>query len=617
MAAVRAAASLAAPAARLGAHLETDKATARVARTVAHRGSRRARAAPTRASAAEAAPKAGAEASDEVRRVDFPEPSRPFSAVAPRSPLATPRDDGDARLEGFGRLTRSQTRLLLFVPQSTPEYEAVIGIETHVQINTSTKAFCKCSTTYGNEPNTQTCPVCMGFPGTLPVLNEGVVRKAVTLGVGLNCALRRVSKFDRKQYFYPDLPKGYQISQFDEPYGEHGFVDVVMPVEDGGGERRVGITRAHMEEDAGKLTHFPAKGDQKGYALADYNRAGVALVEIVTEPDLRTGREVAAYGAELRRLVRYLDVGDGNLSEGSMRCDVNVSVRPKGRERFGTKVEVKNMNSFNAMSRAVDFEVARQTEMILAGREHDIVQETRTWDEARQCTVSMRKKEGLADYRYFPEPDLPPLEFSDAFVDACRDGMPELPAQVRARYKALGLPAADVQVLVEDTELVRYFDACLEHGGAPAKPLANWLTGDVTAWLKSDAKRAVGSMPLRPGALAEFVTLIETGVMSGKAGKDILPDLLAGAVSVEGHDGGFSSVLELVEERGLTQMSDPDAIAAIVDEVLAANPDQLAQFRAGKDKLKGFFVGAVLRESGGRANPALANEILMRKLKGE
>ena len=323
----------------------------------------------------------------------------------------------------------------------------MIGIETHVQINTNTKAFCKCSTTYGNEPNTQTCPVCMGFPGTLPVLNGGVVRKAVTLGLGLNCSLRNVSKFDRKQYFYPDLPKGYQISQFDEPYGEHGFVDVVMPVEDGGGERRVGITRAHMEEDAGKLTHFPAKSGKPGYALADYNRAGVALVEIVTEPDLRTGREVAAYGAELRRLVRYLDVGDGNLSEGSMRCDVNVSVRPKGREEFGTKVEVKNMNSFNAMSRAVDFEVARQTEMILKGREHEIVQETRTWDEARQCTVSMRKKEGLADYRYFPEPDLPPLEFSEAFVSQCRAAMPELPSEVRLRYRDLGLPAGDIQVL--------------------------------------------------------------------------------------------------------------------------------------------------------------------------
>ena len=612
MAAVRAAASLAAPAARLGAHRETDKATARVARIVAQPGSRRARAAPTRASAAEAAAKADSEESDKVRRDNALEQSRPSTTVAPLSPLATPRDASS----GFRSKGTPDTLLLRSDPQAT-EYEAVIGIETHVQINTKTKAFCKCSTTYGNEPNTQTCPVCMGFPGTLPVLNESVVRKAVTLGVGLNCELRNTSKFDRKQYFYPDLPKGYQISQFDEPYGERGFVDVVMPVEDGGGERRVGITRAHMEEDAGKLTHFPAKGKEPGYALADYNRAGVALVEIVTEPDLRTGREVAAYGAELRRLVRYLDVGDGNLSEGSMRCDVNVSVRPKGRERFGTKVEVKNMNSFNAMSRAVDFEVARQTEMILAGREHEIVQETRTWDEARQCTVSMRKKEGLADYRYFPEPDLPPLEFSEAFVDACRKGMPELPAQVRARYKALGLPAADIQVLVEDIEMVKYFDDCLEHGDVPAKPLANWLTGDVTAWLKSDAKHAVGSMPLRPRVLAEFVTLIETGVMSGKAGKDILPDLLDGAVSVDGQDGDHASVLALVEARGLTQISDPDAIAAIVDTVLAANPDQLAQFRAGKDKLKGFFVGAVLRESGGRANPALANEILMRKLQGE
>jgi aspartyl-tRNA(Asn)/glutamyl-tRNA(Gln) amidotransferase subunit B len=301
-------------------------------------------------------------------------------------------------------------------------------------------------------------------------------------------------------------------------------------------------------------------------------------------------------------------------------------VRPKGREEFGTKVEVKNMNSFNAMSRAVDFEVARQTEMILKGREHEIVQETRTWDEARQCTVSMRKKEGLADYRYFPEPDLPPLEFSEAFVSQCRAAMPELPSEVRLRYRDLGLPAGDIQVLVEDTELVKYFDACLEHGDKTiAKPLANWLTGDVTAWLKSDAGNAIASMPLRPSVLAEFVCLIETGVMSGKAGKDILPDLLRGVVSgedlseseSEDSDGSFATVRALVEERGLTQISDPDAIGAIVDAVLAANPDQLAQFRAGKDKLKGFFVGAVLRESGGRANPALANEILMRKLKGE
>ena len=461
---------------------------------------------------------------------------------------------------------------------------------------------------YGDEPNTHTCPVCMGFPGTLPVLSDGVVKKAVQLGLGLNCDVRRTSKFDRKQYFYPDLPKGYQISQFDEPFGERGFVDVALPVEDGGGVRRVGITRAHMEEDAGKLTHFPAKGKEPGYALADYNRAGVALVEIVTEPDLRTAREVAAYGAEIRRLVRYLDVGDGNLSEGSMRCDVNISVRPVGREAFGTKVEVKNMNSFNAMSRAVDFEIQRQTALIDEGKGDEIVQETRTWDEARQCTVSMRKKEGLADYRYFPEPDLPPLEFDDAFVETCRAEMPELPDSVRARYAELGLPPADVQVLVEDKELVAYFDAALV-AGAPAKQAANWLTGDIMAWLKAQKDETVSTMPLSAGALAEFTAMIEDGVISGKIGKDILPDLLTGA---DGKTPG-----EIVEERGLKQISDPAEIEAIVDKVLAANPGQLEQFRGGKEKLKGFFVGAVLKESGGRANPAMSNEILMRKLKGE
>ena len=461
---------------------------------------------------------------------------------------------------------------------------------------------------YGDEPNTHTCPVCMGFPGTLPVLSDGVVKKAVQLGLGLNCDVRLKSKFDRKQYFYPDLPKGYQISQFDEPFGERGFVDVALPVEDGGGVRRVGITRAHMEEDAGKLTHFPAKGEEPGYALADYNRAGVALVEIVTEPDLRTAREVAAYGAEIRRLVRYLDVGDGNLSEGSMRCDVNISVRPVGREAFGTKVEVKNMNSFNAMSRAVDFEIARQTSLIDEGKGDEIVQETRTWDEARQCTVSMRKKEGLADYRYFPEPDLPPLEFDDAFVETCEAEMPELPDSVRARYAELGLPPADVQVLVEDKELVAYFDAALV-AGAPAKQAANWLTGDIMAWLKARKDATVSTMPLSAVALAEFTAMIEDGVISGKIGKDILPDLLTGA---DGKTPG-----EIVEERGLKQISDPAEIEAIVDKVLAANPGQLEQFRGGKEKLKGFFVGAVLRESGGRANPAMSNEILMRKLKGE
>ena len=493
------------------------------------------------------------------------------------------------------------------------QFEAVIGIETHVQLNCRTKAFCRCAAVYGDEPNTHCCPTCMGYPGTYPVLSEGVVRKAVQLGLGLNARVRRRSKFDRKQYFYPDLPKGYQISQFDEPIAEGGYIDVVIPVEDGGGVRRIGITRAHVEEDAGKLTHYPAKGDTPGYALADYNRAGVALVEIVSEPDMRTGREVAAYGAELRRLVRYLDVGDGNLSEGSMRCDVNVSVRPVGREAFGTKVEVKNMNSFNAMSRAIDFEIDRQTALIRSGKGDEIVQETRTWDEGRQVTVSMRKKEGLADYRYFPEPDLPPLEFDEAFFERCRDAMPELPASVRARYAALGLPPADVQVLVEDKALVEYFDEAVAMG-APAKQCANWLTGDVTAWMKTQPAGSDGAsvarMPLRPKALAEFCELIDAGVISGKIGKDILPELLDGSA-------GEDSPRAIVEARGLTQISDPGEIEAIVAKVLEANPGQLEQFRAGKEKLKGFFVGAVLRESGGRANPALSNEILMRMLKGE
>ena len=478
-----------------------------------------------------------------------------------------------------------------------------------MQINAKTKAFCRCAAVYGDEPNTNTCPVCMGFPGTLPVLNEEVVRKAVQLGMGLNCDIRRRSTFDRKQYFYPDLPKGYQISQFEEPIAEHGSIEVVIPVEDGGGTRKIGITRAHMEEDAGKLTHFPAKGGKPGYALADYNRAGVALVEIVSEPDLRTGREVAAYGAELRRLVRYLDVGDGNLSEGSMRCDVNVSVRPKGQKEFGTKVEVKNMNSFNAMSRAIDYEIERQTTLIRAGKGDEVVQETRTWDEGRQNTVTMRKKGGEADYRYFPEPDLPALVIDEAFMKQCEETMPELPGQIRARYAELGLPPADVQVLVEDKELVVYFDEVLA-AGAPAKQAANWLTGDIMAYLKNAKDVTVSTLPLTPTALAEFCVMIEDGTISGKIGKDILPDLLTGA------EGGKTPG-EIVEERGLKQISDPAEIEAIVDKVLEENPGQLEQYRGGKDKLKGFFVGAVLRASGGRANPALSNEILMRKLKGE
>jgi len=482
-------------------------------------------------------------------------------------------------------------------------FEAVIGIETHVQLNSKTKAFCRCAYEYGVEPNTRVCPVCMGHPGTLPVLNSAVVKKGIMIGTALGTKIRRSSKFDRKQYFYPDLPKGYQISQFEEPLCHDGSIDVVLPVEDGGEVKRVGITRAHLEEDAGKLTH--AKGeDGKKYSYADYNRAGVALLEIVTEPDLRTGREVAAYGAELRRIVRFLDACDGDMSKGSMRNDVNVSIRPVGRETFGTKVEVKNMNSFNAMARAIDYEIARQEELIRSGRGDEIVQETRTWDEGAQKTVTMRKKEGLADYRYFPEPDLPRMNLSEKFISDVVASMPELPSAIRARYASLGLPQADVQVLVEDKELVSYFDRALDSPAKPsAKQVANWLTGDIMAHLKN-AKLDISQLPLGAEDLGEFCAMIDSGEISGKIGKDLLPELL--------QRGG--SAKKLVADRGLSQISDPAEIEALVDGVLDANPGQLEQYRAGKTKLKGFFVGACLKASGGRANPTLVDTILVAKL---
>jgi aspartyl-tRNA(Asn)/glutamyl-tRNA(Gln) amidotransferase subunit B len=507
-----------------------------------------------------------------------------------------------------------------FPIDANTKFEPTIGIETHVQLHTKTKAFCGCHYSYGANANTQICPICMGHPGTYPKLSEEVVEKGVQIGLALNCKIREVSKFDRKQYFYPDLPKGYQISQFDEPLCEHGSIKVVIPVEEGGGEATIGITRAHLEEDAGKLNHVGGSGNVSTatHSLADYNRAGVALLEIVTEPDFKNGKEVSAYGQELRRIVRYLKASDGNLNEGSMRCDVNVSVKPVGRKRFGTKVEVKNMNSFNAMARAIDYEIERQEKLYKEGRGDEIVQETRTWDDQNQRTVTMRKKEGLADYRYFPEPDLNPLVCSPTYVSNVRKEMPELPNEIRDRYKALGLPDGDIQVLVEDENLVRFYDEILSaninsssSGGEKkevniSKQAANWLTNDLLAFVKNEKLASPYDLKLKPEEIAEFCFLIENGEISGKIGKDILPDLLS--------NGG--SPRKLVEEKGLMQISDPVEIEKIVQKVLDANQSQLEQYRSGKTKLKGFFVGACLRESGGRANPSLTDEILMRLLEG-
>ncbi|GJP73465.1 hypothetical protein CLOP_g4176 [Closterium sp. NIES-67] len=481
---------------------------------------------------------------------------------------------------------------------SEEEFEAVIGIETHVQLSTDTKAFCSCPSRYGAPPNEHVCATCMGLPGALPVLNGAVVAAAVRLGLALQCRVAERSKFDRKQYFYPDLPKGYQISQFDEPLASGGHVVVDMPVEAGGGRKRFGVTRAHLEEDAGKSLHG-GDGSQ-----VDLNRAGVALVEVVSEPDMRTGAEAAEYAAELQRMVRYVGVGNGNMAEGSMRCDVNVSVRPRGQESFGTKVEVKNMNSFRDMQRAIDFEIRRQSSLLRDGRAHEIVQETRLWDEATQQTAPMRSKEGLADYRYFPEPDLPALALSQPFLEQLRADLPELPEQRRRRYEALGLPMQDVLVLADDKEFSDYFDGVLA-AGADAKAAANWLMGDLTALLKAERRSVAGmAAVMPPSSLAELIALIQEGTISGKIGKELLLVLFM--------EGG--SARKLVEAKGLLQISDEAVIERLVDEVLAGNAKQLEQYRAGKTKLQGFFTGQVMKASGGRVNPGLMNKILMKKL---
>ncbi|MCC3422546.1 MAG: Asp-tRNA(Asn)/Glu-tRNA(Gln) amidotransferase subunit GatB [Microcoleus sp. PH2017_01_SCD_O_A] len=483
------------------------------------------------------------------------------------------------------------------------QYEAVIGLETHCQLSTNTKIFSSSSTEFGNAPNTNIDPICMGMPGVLPVLNQKVLEYAVKAGLALNCQIAPYSKFDRKQYFYPDLPKNYQISQFDLPIATNGSIEIELVDETGNSTRKkIGITRLHMEEDAGKLVHGGSdRLSGSTYSMVDYNRAGVPLIEIVSEPDLRTGAEAAEYGQELRRIVRYIGVGDGNMQEGSLRCDVNISVRPVGRKEFGTKVEIKNMNSFNAIERAIDYEIERQIQAIENGE--TIIQETRLWDENKQCTFSMRIKEGASDYRYFPEPDLPPIEVSADQLHDWKAQLPELPAEKRYRYETqLGLSPYDARVLTDDKAVAEYFEKSIA-AGAVAKGAANWVMGDITAYLKNE-KLAIAQIPFQPQDLAELLGLIDAGTISGKIAKDILPELLA--------NGG--SPQKLVESKGLIQISDTGAIDRAIDAVLAANPKELEQYRAGKTKLLGFFVGKVMKETGGRADPKLTNELLAAKL---
>ncbi|MGD1871545.1 MAG: Asp-tRNA(Asn)/Glu-tRNA(Gln) amidotransferase subunit GatB [Mastigocoleus sp.] len=482
------------------------------------------------------------------------------------------------------------------------KYEAIIGLETHCQLSTQTKIFSDSSTEFGAEPNTNIDPICMGMPGVLPVLNEKVLEYAVKAGLALNSQIAKYSKFDRKQYFYPDLPKNYQISQYDLPIAEHGWLEIEVLDADGNPERKkIGVTRLHMEEDAGKLVH--AGSDRLSgstYSLVDYNRAGVPLIEIVSEPDLRSGQEAAEYAQEIRRIVRYLGVSDGNMQEGSLRCDVNISVRPVGQEEFGTKVEIKNMNSFSAIQKAIEHEIERQIAAVEAGE--PIIQETRLWEEGSQRTISMRVKEGSSDYRYFPEPDLGPIQVSQKELDNWKGQLPELPREKRHRYQTdLGLSAYDTRVLTEEKATAEYLEATICAGGN-SKLAANWIMGDIAAYLNKQ-KLNITELALTPENLAKVISLIEKGTISNKKAKDKLPDLLTGTSP----DDAF---------KGQEQISDPSILEPIIDEVIAANPSELEKYRAGKTKLLGFFVGKVLKQTSGRADPKLTNQLVAKKLNG-
>jgi len=489
--------------------------------------------------------------------------------------------------------------------ESNVSWEVVIGLETHVQLGTKSKIFTSASTNFGDDPNTHIDPVVCGLPGTLPVLNKKVLEYAVKAAMALNLNIASHSKFDRKQYFYPDLPKNYQISQFDEPIAEDGWIEV--EVAEKGKEtyvKKIGIERLHMEEDAGKLVH--AGSDQLSgstHSLVDYNRAGVALAEIVSKPDLRTGREAAEYAAEIRRIMRYLGVSDGNMQEGSLRCDVNISVRPTVNDPFGTKVEIKNMNSFSAIQKACEYEIKRQIKAYESGEE--VKQETRLWDEGKQLTKSMRSKEGSSDYRYFPDPDLGPIEVSHALKEKWRSELPELPAAKRNRYSVdLGLSIYDARVLTDESSMARYFEKVVNEGGA-AKSSANWITGDIAAFIKSN-RLSFDQLSFKPNELAEMLKMIDAGEISGKIAKEILPELLS--------KGG--SPKQLVKERGLGMIGDPKVIEEIINKLILNHPNEVESFRAGKKKLLGFFVGQLMKETKGKADPKLANQILNKKLQG-
>jgi len=472
-------------------------------------------------------------------------------------------------------------------------YEVVVGVEVHAQLRTASKMFCGCTTAFGASPNSQTCPVCLGLPGSLPVINRAAVDMAVRAGLALNCAIGANNRFARKNYFYPDLPKGYQISQYESPICEHGWINI--PAADG--NKRIRIRRAHLEEDAGKNMHETGASG----SVVDLNRAGTPLLEIVTEPDMRSSDEVVAYLKSLRDILMYLDVCDGNMEEGSFRCEPNLSLRPSGREEFGTKVELKNINSFRYVKDAMEYEIKRQTKILSEGGK--IRQETRLWNIDRGETAVMRSKEEAHDYRYFPDPDLVPLTLDHAWIETCRASLPELPAVRIARFvNEYGLPEYDAGVLTASKGLADYYERCVTLFNQP-KTVSNWVMGELTRELNNSGTDASAS-PVSPERLVSLLHLVEQGTVSLKVAREIFPELYASGKAAE----------QIIQEKGLMQVSDEGALETIIDDVLAKSPAQVAQFKEGKQQVLGFLVGQVMKASKGKANPGKVNELLKKKL---
>jgi len=474
-------------------------------------------------------------------------------------------------------------------------YETVIGLEIHAELKTKSKIFCGCSTKFASEPNENTCPVCLGLPGTLPVLNEEAVRLAVKAGTALNCRINYLNKFDRKNYFYPDLPKAYQISQYDMPVCADGAVEF----ECGGRHVKVRINRVHLEEDAGKLIHL----EDEPYSLVDYNRTGIPLIEIVTEPDMRSPLEAVTFMRMLKSILEYGDISDCRMEQGSLRCDANISVRPAGQKEYGTKVELKNINSFRELQKALEKEEKRQIELYRFGEGHKIVQETRRWDSGKGRTVSMRSKEEAHDYRYFPEPDLLPVIIDEAAVSAIKSSLPELPMEKYRRFtQEYGLSGDDADILTGDRFLSEYFENTVREGAAP-KTAANWVLGDVLRML-NESGISSREIPVEPARLRRLISMVEEGKISNTAGKEVFKEMFTCGGSPE----------EIVEKKGLTQISSEDALLELVRKVIEVNPKSVADYRGGKTKAVGYLVGLVMKESKGRANPAMVNELLMKEL---